>query len=100
MSLLLLLSALLSSRLLEASADNIQGDVYSAAAVLFGLLLVHVAELTILDSLLDVGVSEYLVKIIMWCNEGTVFELVGARSYQGGTACGVVMAKISAWFAR
>lgn len=48
---------------MEANARNIQGDVYSAVAVLVGLLLVRITGLTLLDPLLAIGVAAYLVKL-------------------------------------
>ncbi len=60
---LLRVSKATGSTVIEANARNIQGDVYSAVAVLVGLLLVRVTGLTIFDPLLAIGVAMYLVKL-------------------------------------
>ncbi len=60
---LLKVSNATGSTVLEANARNIQGDVYSAAAVLVGLLLVRVTAVTIIDPLLAIAVAVYLVKL-------------------------------------
>lgn len=60
---LLRVSKITGSIVLEANARNIQGDIYSAAAVLVGLLLVRVTGMVILDSLVAIAVAVYLVKL-------------------------------------
>ncbi len=60
---LLRVSNITGSIVLEANARNIQGDIYSAAAVLVGLLLVRVTGVVILDPLVAIAVAVYLVKL-------------------------------------
>jgi cation diffusion facilitator family transporter len=48
---------------LEASARNISADVYSATAVLAGLLIVRFTGLGIIDPILAVLVSVYILKV-------------------------------------
>lgn len=60
---LLKVSKITGSIVLEANARNIQGDIYSAAAVLVGLLLVRITGIVILDSLVAIAVAVYLVKL-------------------------------------
>lgn len=51
------------STALEAGANNISADVYSAAGVLVGLLLLRVTGLSVIDPILAIGVALYIVKI-------------------------------------
>lgn len=60
---LLRVSKTTGSTVLEANARNIQGDIYSAAAVLVGLLLVRLTHVAILDPLVAIAVAIYLVKL-------------------------------------
>jgi cation diffusion facilitator family transporter len=60
---LLRVSKITGSIVLEANARNIQGDIYSAAAVLVGLLLVRVTGVAVLDPLIAIAVAVYLVKL-------------------------------------
>ncbi len=60
---LLRVSKITGSIVLEANARNIQGDIYSAAAVLVGLLLVRLTGMAILDPLVAIAVAIYLVKL-------------------------------------
>jgi len=48
---------------LEANARNIASDVYSALAVLAGLAIVRFTGLSIIDSVLAIGVAAYIVKV-------------------------------------
>ena len=48
---------------LEANARNIASDVYSALAVLAGLAIVRFSGLSIIDSVLAIGVAVYIVKV-------------------------------------
>lgn len=88
---LLEVSSATGSTVLEANAHNIQGDVYSAAAVLFGLLLVRVTGLTMLDSLLAIGVAVYLVKLSYNTARKPFLGLVDASLSQGGAGCHKVL---------
>lgn len=45
---------------LEANSHNIAADVYSALAVLFGLLIVRLTELNYVDSIIAIGVAMYI----------------------------------------
>ena len=48
---------------LEANAHNIAADVYSALAVLVGLVIVRLTGLGIIDSVIAIGVAVYILKI-------------------------------------
>ena len=48
---------------LEANARNIAADIYSASAVVVGLLIVQLTGLNIVDSIIAIGVAIYLFKI-------------------------------------
>jgi len=48
---------------LEANARNIATDVYSASAVLVGLAIVRFTGLTIIDSVIAIGVAIYILKV-------------------------------------
>lgn len=60
---LLKVSRATGSVALEANARNIAADVYSAAAVLIGLLAVRLTGLSILDPIIAVGVAVYILKL-------------------------------------
>jgi divalent metal cation (Fe/Co/Zn/Cd) transporter len=47
---------------LEANARNIATDVYSASAVLVGLAIVRITGLSIIDSVIAIGVAIYILK--------------------------------------
>jgi cation diffusion facilitator family transporter len=51
------------SMALEANAHNIAADVYSAAAVLVGLLVVRFTDITIIDPILAGLVALYIFKV-------------------------------------
>jgi cation diffusion facilitator family transporter len=51
------------STALEANAKNISADVYSATAVLVGLILVKLTGLSLIDSAIAIGVALYILKI-------------------------------------
>ena len=51
------------SVVLEANARNIAADVYSALAVLVGLVLVRFTRLSIIDSIVAIGVAIYILKV-------------------------------------
>ena len=48
---------------LEANARNIAADVYSALAVLFGLLAVHLTNLNYIDAIVAIGVAGYIIQL-------------------------------------
>ncbi|MBM3117982.1 MAG: cation transporter [Chloroflexi bacterium] len=48
---------------LEANARNINADIYSATAVLVGLIVVRLTGLNILDSIVAIGMAIYIVKL-------------------------------------
>lgn len=51
------------STALEAGANNIRADVYSALAVLIGLLLLRITGIHIIDPILAIAVAFYILKI-------------------------------------
>ncbi len=51
------------SVVLEANAQNIASDIYSALAVLVGLVVVRLTGLSIVDSAIAIGVALYILKI-------------------------------------
>ena len=51
------------STALEAGANNIRADVYSALGVLVGLVLLRVTGLNIIDPILAIAVALYILKI-------------------------------------
>lgn len=67
------------SSAMEAIACNISADVYSAAAVLVGLLIVHFTALNILDPILAMLVSLYILKVAYDVLTRAFTELVDVR---------------------
>ncbi len=59
---LLKVSQATDSIALEANARNIAADVYSALAVLVGLLVVRFIKLNIIDPIIGIGVALYILK--------------------------------------
>jgi len=59
---LLKVSQTTNSIALEANARNIAADVYSALAVLVGLLLVRFTRFNIIDPIIGIGVALYILK--------------------------------------
>lgn len=51
------------SSALEANARNIAADVYSATAVLVGLLIVRFTNLSYIDSIVAIGVAAYIFRL-------------------------------------
>jgi cation diffusion facilitator family transporter len=51
------------STAIEAGADNIRADVYSALAVLIGLVLLRMTGFSIIDPILAIAVALYILKI-------------------------------------
>ena len=60
---LLKVSQTTGSIALEANARNIAADVYSAAAVLVGLVAVQLTGLSIIDSIIAIGMALYILKL-------------------------------------
>ncbi len=60
---LLRISRAVDSVVLEANAHNIAADVYSAAAVLAGLLVIRFTDLNILDPIIALVVSLFILKV-------------------------------------
>ena len=60
---LLKVSRVTGSVALETNARNIAADVYSALAVLVGLLVVRITSLAAIDSIIAIGVAIYILKI-------------------------------------
>ena len=60
---LLKVSRVTASVALEANARNIAADVYSALAVLVGLVVVQFTGISIIDPILAIGVALYILKI-------------------------------------
>lgn len=60
---LLKVSRATGSVALEANARNIATDVYSALAVLVGLITVRLTGLNVIDSIIAIGVAIYILKI-------------------------------------
>jgi cation diffusion facilitator family transporter len=60
---LLKVSRATGSVALEANARNIAADVYSALAVLVGLVIVRLTGLNIIDSIIAIGVAIYILKM-------------------------------------
>jgi cation diffusion facilitator family transporter len=52
-----------NSAAIEASASNINADIYSALAVLVGLVVLRLTGLTIIDPIIAIGVALYIFKI-------------------------------------
>jgi len=48
---------------LEANAHNIAADVYSALAVLVGLVVVRLTNLSYIDSIVAIGVAGYIIQL-------------------------------------
>jgi cation diffusion facilitator family transporter len=48
---------------LEASANNINADIYSALAVLVGLVILRITGLTIIDPIIAICVALYILKV-------------------------------------
>jgi len=60
---LLKVSRATGSIALEANSRNIAADVYSAAAVLVGLLIVRLTGLSVVDPIIAIGVALYILKL-------------------------------------
>ncbi|MFC2005152.1 cation diffusion facilitator family transporter [Chloroflexota bacterium] len=64
---------------LEASARNIAADVYSAAGVLVALVVIRFTRLTILDPIVALGVSSFILKAAYDVLKKSFGELVDVR---------------------
>jgi len=64
---------------LEASAKNIAADVYSAAGVLIAMVIIRFTGLTILDPIIALGVSIFILKAAFEVGRKAVRELVDVR---------------------
>ncbi len=67
------------SRAMEASARNISADVYSALAVLVGLVIVRFTSLDIIDPVIAILVALYLLKVAYDVLTGAFTGLVDVR---------------------
>lgn len=76
---LLKVSQMTDSVILEANARNIASDVYSALAVLIGLLAVRVTGLNYIDSIIAIGVALYILKIAYQVVHGSLSGLIDTR---------------------
>lgn len=69
-----------SSSVLEANAANITADIYTAAVVLVGLLLVRFTPLTGIDPIIAIAVAVYIViKIVISSTKKTVSKLIDSK---------------------
>lgn len=68
-----------SSVALEANARNIRADVYSASAVLVGLLIVRLTNLSYVDSIVAIGVAAYIFRLGYKALSTPLSGLVDAR---------------------
>ncbi|MFC1952659.1 cation diffusion facilitator family transporter [Chloroflexota bacterium] len=64
---------------LEASARNISADVYSAAGVLVALVIIRFTKLSILDPIVALGVSGFILKAAFDVLKKAFGELVDTR---------------------
>ena len=76
---LLKVSRVTGSIALEANARNIASDVYSAAAVLVGLLAARVTGLSIVDPIIAIGMAIYILKFAYDTISKPFLGLVDAR---------------------
>ncbi|MFH0847159.1 MAG: cation diffusion facilitator family transporter [Chloroflexota bacterium] len=67
------------SLLIEANAHNIAADVYSAVAVLLGLLLVRLTNLNYIDAIIAIGVALYIFVIALRVLARSLAGLIDAR---------------------
>lgn len=68
-----------NSAAIEASAHNISADVYSALAVMVGLIVVRFTGLSILDPIIAIAVAVYILKIGYDTIRKPFSELIDAR---------------------
>jgi len=76
---LLRVSRTTGSVALEANARNIATDVYSASAVLVGLVIVRFSNLSIIDPIIAIGVAIYILKVALDTIRKPVSELLDTR---------------------
>ena len=68
-----------NSVVLEANARNIAADVYSALAVLVGLLAVRLTGLTKIDPIVAIGVAIYILKVAYDATFKPLAELIDTK---------------------
>ncbi|MCX6012379.1 MAG: cation diffusion facilitator family transporter [Chloroflexi bacterium] len=69
-----------SSSVLEANAANITADIYTAAVVLAGLLIVRFTPFALIDPIIAIAVAVYIVvKIVISSTKKTVSKLIDAK---------------------
>jgi len=76
---LLKVSRATDSVALEANARNIAADVYSALAVLVGLVIVRLTGLSIIDPIIAIGVAIYILKMAYDTTRKPLSGLVDTR---------------------
>jgi len=78
---LLKVSQELDSAALQANAHNIAADVYSAAAVLVGLLIVRLSggRLSILDPIIAILVALYILRVAYTVLRGSFTQLIDVK---------------------
>ena len=76
---LLKVSRATGSVALEANARNIVADIYSALAVLVGLIIVRLSGLSVIDSIIAIGVAIYILKIAYDTTRKPLSGLVDTR---------------------
>lgn len=64
---------------LEASARNINVDIYSAAGVLVALVIIHLTNLNIIDPIIAIVVALYVLKTAYDVARGSITELIDVR---------------------
>ena len=67
------------SMALQANARNIAADVYSAAAVFLGLILVRITGLTIIDPILALLVAIFIIKVAFDVLRNSFGELIDVK---------------------
>jgi cation diffusion facilitator family transporter len=67
------------STALEAGANNIRADVYSAVAVLLGLVLLRLTGIQIIDPILAIAVALYILKVGYDTVRRPFFKLIDTR---------------------
>jgi len=67
------------SAALEANAHNIAADVYSASAVLIGLLIVRLTHISYIDAVLAIGVALYIAMVAYRTANKSVSALVDTK---------------------
>lgn len=68
-----------NSAAIEASAKNISADVYSALAVMIGLIVVRLTGLNIVDPIIAIAVAIYILKISFGTIRKPFLKLIDTR---------------------